>query len=225
MRALTLAVLCAPLAYAAGNARTDLNLIDDFDRLIQHRFADPAPRTLGMSRIAAPNSFGAHFIPTFSAAADFAPSTEAESALVAELAKQKIQTGLYVFGGAIEYSWPEVLNSRALKGPAVVTPGTPRPAWYPGIAGTAVNRPKTSGALPDWFEIYSVALRAIRSFRDGGKGFETSAGSWTIAARPVFASEERCVACHNAMPRSGDLPALALNGPAGGVLYAFRRAK
>jgi hypothetical protein len=51
----------------------------------------------------------------------------------------------------------------------------------------------------------------MRSFHDGGAGFETKLASWDIAARPVSAWE-RCVACHGNANRLG------------GVLYAFRRA-
>jgi len=223
--------------FGAGNPKTDLNLIDDFNHLIQQRFADPAPEALGMSRIARPNSFGAHYIPTFSAAADFSPMSEPERALVAELAGRKIQAGLYVVGGAISCCSADYLNPRALKGPAKITPGTPRPAWYPESRDGVdlLHRPKAAGSLPDWYDIYAVAQHAMSSFRDGGKGFETSLGSWTIAARPVPATQERCVTCHNGMltPNRRLLalsdappgpPDLSLNSPAGGVLYAFRRA-
>jgi hypothetical protein len=52
----------------------------------------------------------------------------------------------------------------------------------------------------------------MASFRDGGAGFETTLGSWEIAARPV-AAEKRCAICHSSESHIG------------GVLYAFRRPK
>ena len=64
----------------------------------------------------------------------------------------------------------------------------------------------------------------MRSFEDGGKGFETTFDTWNIAARPVIASQERCLMCH-----TGEIPgtshAAKLNQAIGGVLYAFRRAQ
>jgi len=87
-----------------------------------------------------------------------------------------------------------------------VTRGTPRPAWIP-----------LPGALPDWKTIYPIARRAMKSFEDGGNGFETTVDSWTIAARPVVAAKQTCVACHN--------HSVELNKPIGGLLYAFRRVK
>ncbi len=242
MRPLLFAAATAALTFTAfavfgaGSPKTDLNLIDDFNRLIQQRFADPAPEALGMSRITRPNSFGTHYIPTFSAAVDFSPMSDPERTLVAELAERKIQAGLYVVGGAISSCPADYLNWRALKGPAKITPGTPRPAWYPELwgGGDLMHRPKAEGSLPDWYDIYSLAQHAMSSFRDGGKGFETSLDSWTIAARPVLATQERCVTCHNTMSKPSESPFalpnappgppdLSLNSPAGGVLYAFRR--
>jgi hypothetical protein len=70
-------------------------------------------------------------------------------------------------------------------------------------------------ALPDWNAVYPLARKAMKSFTDGGTGFETEIDSWSIAARPVLASQQRCLDCHSG---------LALNQPVGGVLYAYRRA-
>jgi hypothetical protein len=77
--------------------------------------------------------------------------------------------------------------------------------------------------LPDWEAIYPLARRAMKSFQDGSQGFETTFGNWTIAARPVMASQARCVGCHNAQP-GGNAHPVVLDRPIGGVLYAFRRA-
>jgi hypothetical protein len=69
--------------------------------------------------------------------------------------------------------------------------------------------------LPDWRTIYPLAQRAMRSFADGGAGFETTIDSWRIAARPVIAGQQKCLTCH---------PGVKLDRPLGGVLYAYRRA-
>jgi hypothetical protein len=213
----SLVLVCA--LFGAGGPKTDLNLIESLDKLIQARFADPQPAALGMSRVAIPNSFGAHFMPLPSRTTDFAPVNAAERDLVGNMEGHQLQAGFYVFGVAVNAPATE-LNYRALKGPAVVTAGTPRPPWYPGLPKTAEPVP---GALPDWDAIYPLAQRAMRSFHDGGKGFETTLDSWRIAARPVLAGQDRCVACHNQMRAGGE--EVKLNQVIGGVLYAYRRAQ
>src|SRR5580693_4114599 len=94
--AVSLTIACAVLA--AGNPKTSLNLIDSFDKLVQTRFADPQPAALGMSRVAIPNSFGAHFMPLPSMPADFRPNNAVEQELIADLASHRLQAGFYVFG-------------------------------------------------------------------------------------------------------------------------------
>jgi hypothetical protein len=136
------------------------------------------------------------------------------------LEEGQIQVGLYLFGTAIANSEPALLNFRALKGPAAITRGTPRPAWYPTLAEPAAPKP---GALPDWNAIYPVAQKAMKSFQDGGKGFETTVDNWNIAARPVIASHERCVSCHN-HPAYRSTGEVKLHQAIGGVLYAFQRS-
>ena len=114
-----------------------------------------------------------------------------------------------MFGRAVLDSDPEKLDFRALKGPAAMTAGTPRPAWYPASEMGLVSE----NPLPDWKAVYPLARRAMKSFSDGGTGFETQIDSWKVAARPVMASQQRCLTCHNGV---------SLDQPVGGVLYAYR---
>lgn len=172
-------------------------MIDALDKVVQKRFADPAPLALGMSRQAVPISVGQHFNPILTRTRDFE---------------------LYLLGQVITKSEPEELNYRALKGPAAMTSGTVRPAWYPSFTtlafspqfgGFAHSTPQVASpparlvqrdrALPDWREIYPLARKAMRSFPDGGTGFETEFSGWNVVARPVVASFDRCVTCHNHM--------------------------
>ncbi len=158
-----------------------------------------------------------------------------KAALLRKWIRNIFSSGIYVFGVDIVTSEPAARNFRALKGPAAITAGTPRPSWYPAdgvnvdylvvpplitMKSERVNRTVAKDALPDWIEIYSTARGAMKSFQDGGKGFETRVGRWTVAARPLVASDVRCVACHNAMAPGR----AALQQPLGGVLYAFRQA-
>ena len=172
-----------------------------------------------MSRVVNPASLGEHFQPLVTAKSDFTPEGPAEIEAISALDEQHAQVGLYLFGAAIADSDAALLNYRALKGPAAMTRGTPRPNWYPTLAKPDGPKPD---ALPDWKAIYPLAQRAMKSFHDGGAGFETKLDTWTIAARPVIASRERCVTCHSANKVAGEVK---LNQAIGGVLYAYRRVQ
>lgn len=171
--------------------------INDLDLQIQVRFeTPPLPNELGMSRIARPSSMGRPFEPILTTKRDFHPENAAERKVIAGLEAQRIEVGLYLFGQAIEHDGPELLNYRALKGPAAVTKVTDR------------------AALPDWNTMYPLARRAMNSFEDGGQGFETTQDSWQIVLRPVMAKQRTCTGCH---------AGVTLGKPVGGVLYAFRQ--
>jgi hypothetical protein len=211
-------VISAVTLHATIPPAADSELINRLDALVQHRFRDPAPLTLGMSRVARPVSMGTHFYPKRASSRDFQPESPVEKDVIDALEKQQTQVGFYVIGNVITSLPPSdvTLESfRALKGPAAMTRGTPRPRWYPPSRKTAAVDPN---ALPDWEAIYPLASTAMKTFQNGGQGFETTFGNWNIAARPVIASQQRCVTCHNSM----DLP-VKLNDPIGGVLYAYRR--
>jgi hypothetical protein len=207
---------CAAL-YATIPPAPDLELINRLDAVVQHRFQDPAPLSLGMSRVARPVSMGTHFYPKRASARDFQPESPVEKEVIDALEKQQTQVGFYVIGNVITSLPPSdvtLVSFRALKGPAAMTRGTLRPTWYPPSRKTVAGDPN---ALPDWEAIYPLASKAMKTFQDGGQGFETTFGNWNIAARPVIASQQRCVTCHNSM----DLQ-VKLNDPIGGVLYAYR---
>ena len=181
----------------------DLGSIDLLNDCVQQRFQRPAP-DFGMSRILIPSSMGRHFAPRPLSTRDFVPENDRERAVIAKLESESVQVGFYLFGRPILDAPAAALNPRALKGPGVMTAGTPRV-----VAGGLVP-----DGLPDLATIYPLAQRTMQSFAEGGSGFETIAGSWRIAARPVLAEQERCMSCHKDS---------AMRQAVGGVLYAYRR--
>jgi hypothetical protein len=211
-----------------------LSAIEEFDSLIQQRLSQPKPNSLGMSRLMVRPSFGHHFRPLISDKRDFAPENADERRVVALLERHNVQLGLFLFGESVERQDPVEFSFRALNGPGIVTAGTPRPVWYPilrivqdRVAQDGVGEEKVRperpdpDPLPDWNQVYSLAQRGMQSFRDGGRGFETTHGSWTIAVRPALATDQRCVSCHNNSayrpPRE-----FRVGDALGGVLYAYR---
>jgi hypothetical protein len=188
------------------------------DEVIQHRFAAP-PALLGMSRVASPASLGEHFRPSPGAVTDFRPESPAEESAIRSLGEASLQVGMYVFGAAIERADFQARDYRALKGPAVLTAGTLRPAWYPPLMSQASN----PDALPDWNTAYPIAREAMKRFERGDRSFTASVGLWRMIARPVPASSETCVMCHNAQQFRRSARSIALHDAIGGVLYVFRR--
>jgi hypothetical protein len=205
---------------------SDLATIDELNECVQLRFqtvpmaGTAAPPALGMSRILRPASFGEHFVPKFISQRDFEPESDREREVLAKLESQSVEVGFYLFGRAILEGSAGELKPRALKGPGAMTKRTPRAAWYPSGPLARVAPPDV---LPDWGTIYPLAQRAMKSFADGGSGFETSMNSWRIAARPVVATREKCIACHNNRAYGTGSPAV-LQQALGGVLYAYRRS-
>jgi len=189
-----LVLLCALTGMrGVGNPASDLQKIDEFNQLMQLRFQTTAlapppgsyqagtehlltdnPRALGMSRMAGPLSFGKFYLPNFNVTRDFEPENNSGKKPLAGLETAPLEVGLYLFGRAILDSTVDVRNYRALKGPAAVTEGAPRPKWYP----SGENPAALADALPDWKAIYPLAQRAMKSFADGGAGFDTSMGTW-----------------------------------------------
>lgn len=208
----------------ADDVETTLPLIEELNVSVQNRLLKPLPKSLGMSRIMVRSSFGDHFRPLVSDRRDFAPENEQEKQVLATLEARKLQVGLYLFGESILREDSKDFSFRALKGPGAITAGTPRPKWYPGrVLRTPVPATEaTEDVLPDWKTIYPVAQRAMRSFKDGGKGFEMEFQGWTLAARPAVAVNEKCVSCHNNKAYTQSLGDAKLGDPLGGVLYAFR---
>ena len=197
---------------ALGSPRPgDVGLIDELNQCMNVRFQNPSPNALGMSRVMLPPSFGTHYQPFVTRDRDFTPENARETKALAALEEQRLQVGFYLFGRSIADEPAEALNYRALKGPGAVTAGTPRAKWYPGLPQAAIA---TTDGLPDWKTIYPLARKAMKSFADGGNGFETTVDSWQVAARPLLAESQRCLACH-----SGQVMHHAI----GGVLYAYRR--
>jgi hypothetical protein len=168
-----------------------------------------------------PRSLGNHFVPVTRNDRDFFPENDTERAVIAALEARKLQVGLYLFGEAAVHDDADKLNYRALKGPGAVTANTPRPQWYPSRRAGLPEAKDLSGTLSNWATMYPVAQRAMRSFKDGGRGFEVEFQGWTIAARPAVASDDRCVTCHRQSVYPQRL-ALKKGDAIGGVLYAFR---
>ncbi|MBL8234246.1 MAG: hypothetical protein JNL98_37465 [Bryobacterales bacterium] len=219
--ALILLGLCAVLLAMADSEKDPfdpLKAVEEFDALVQKRLADPLAPEFGMQRIVDVRGLGRHLVSELEHGGlrtrmthSFHPKDEVERNVVSKLVAHNVEMGLYLVGAAVLGRMTERHDARALRGPGMVTPGKGLPR------GTL---PPDPDALPGLQAIYPLAHRAMRTFRDGGKGFEAKHGTWNIAARPTLASDQRCVDCHNATGQTGRT--FKRGDALGGVLYAYR---
>ncbi len=185
--------------------------IDELHTTILHRFGDF--QTFGMSRLVTPVSLGMHFRPAFRATRDLVPETPEETRLIEALEHDRFQVVFYLAGTRILSDEQKSKNYRALKGPAILTAGTPRPN---GAFTLFVGPPPApAGELNiGWDAIYPVAQSAMRQF---GRGVEAVTGhldGWTISTRPVRAFKQQCIQCH---------PGSSVGDVLGAAIYVYRR--
>jgi hypothetical protein len=96
---------------------------------------------------------------------------------------------------------------------------TPLPIGVLGPAAvTSVRDPKQ---LPGPATLLPESRAALASFQTG-EGYDIRMGDWTVAMRPLRASNEGCVACHSA--RTAET-GIRLGDALGVLMYAFRPIK
>ncbi|MEZ5352499.1 MAG: hypothetical protein R2762_07665 [Bryobacteraceae bacterium] len=212
MRSRNLTVMLSfALSAAALCARWDqTHPTDELHSAILKRFGEF--QTFGMSRIVTPASLGAHFNPTIGAVRDLTPETEQEKRLIESLEGAGYQVVFYLAGRRILDETPETQNYRALKGPAILTAGTPRPMG----PFTILVRPTSTNenAAIDWRSIYPVVRAGMRELDAGKAPPPTMLDSWMVSTKPVRAFKQECTRCHPGSS-AGDL--------LGAAVYVYRR--
>ena len=137
--------------------------------------------------------------------AQFQPESAAEQQVVSELQRKGYQVALFLAGR-------HVLDTPS---GSFVSPryGLQGPAYMANVDKTA--------ALPNRDDLLAESRRAMQS----PTGYDVRQGDWTLAIRPLRASNENCVRCHTS--GFGTLnqatPAPHLGDALGVVLYVYRR--
>src|SRR5262249_62098031 len=86
-----------------------------------------------------------------------------------------------------------------------------------GVQGPAfITRLANPAELPGPDALLADSRRALASFQDGA-GYDIRKGEWTVAMRPLRASNAECVQCHNAGGSS-----LKIGDALGVELYVYR---
>jgi hypothetical protein len=189
MRALILVSLAAHLTLPVTSEPGELNRLDE---CIQHRFL--ARTTFGMGRILPDQFHGVR---------QFRPENATEQAVVNQLDQKAYQVALYLAGRNV-LSDPSAnpmlsLYRYAVQGPAYIT------------------RLRNPEELPRPETLFEESRTALTAFNTG-QGYDIQKGDWTIALRPLRATNQACVQCHNS---SG--ARVKMNEALGVVMYVYKR--
>jgi len=162
----------APAAAATLSKAVGPDPIAHLDECIQRRFLGTG--AFGMGRVL-PNRY--HGV------AQFQPEDATEERVVTELAQKGFQVTVFLAGR-------HVLD----------TPPVGMPVGRFGLQGPAhITGTNSATALPDPEVLLAEGRKAMQSLaskEDHSAGYEINKGSWTVALRPLRASNERCVMCH-----------------------------
>ena len=197
-----------------------------FNDSIQERFK-VVDRNFGYRRIIRPND-SAH---------NFKPDKAKELKDVADLKAEHLTVALYLTSRGVltdppkgpqsddknidPFSLQENAITRVIKGPAVIT-----------------GKDEQFSDLPKPIELWEQSAKALKSF-DHNENYDFKMNGWQFSARPVRASQESCLQCHNPYyagpaPMVVDIKTgkeaakkdgLKLGDTLGVVLYAYKQTK
>jgi hypothetical protein len=191
--------------------------LDALDREVQKRFHDVIG--FGMARIATERRFE--------------PETPGEREAVRELKRGGYRVGLYLAGRRVLEPMPEEprLRVKTTFGSGFGGHGFSGPIF---LSSSAITKVPSATAL--WGE----TRLALLSFAEGAERYGFEAGGWEVEARPVRASGESCLRCHNTDYRtvrgvtgrgvvfSKTEPkgnALKVGDPLGVLVYVYKRSR
>ena len=195
-----------------GGAEADSRLLSLLDDSVQRRFKD-IDKGFGYRRIIAAGSTPHRFN----------PENPTELKAVDELRTARMEVFLYVAGRSVLGKRPPDTEPNAdsrmrIKGPASVTP-----MRIDIFADYEEDLPRPS-------ELWDQARAAMLAFHISGDTYEFAIGKWRFSARPVRATEQSCLDCHDARVTAKVLPSLGgpdlvmnakIGDPLGVVLYAY----
>ncbi len=132
----------------------------------------------------------------------FRPENATEQAVVNQIEDKGYQVALYLAGRSVlsaPAADPTVARYRyAVQGPAYIT------------------HLKTPGELPGADALFEESRAALAAF-NSGEGYDVQKGDWTVALRPLRASNQACVQCHNAAGAH-----VKMNDALGVVMYVYK---
>jgi hypothetical protein len=187
--------------------KSDGELIQDFDALVQARFRNFDD--LGVTRVMTRQHRG--FEPVFT------PERRDEVIAICNFGACGRDAAIYIAGrGVLGYAGPREYSDRSI-------PRAGRGISVPvHVAGSYAP-----AELPPEDRLIALA-KAV--FTSGNAGASGSAGEWTLEGRPIIARSQSCADCHNGRngrpvlqpERYPDAPTLRVGDAVGAALYAVR---
>jgi hypothetical protein len=187
------------------------HFLDPFNRVVQQRFHDVIG--FGMARMGSEPWFK--------------PETPEEKEAVKGLARGGYQVGLFLAGRNMLQDVPlpyRVSYAKTGSGGQHI------------MSGPVIVADKRLKDLPDAATMWEPTREALRQFARGRERWAFQARGWSVEARPVRASDDKCLRCHayrelifeerngTVSSRNGEARYdLKIGDPIGAVLYVYRR--
>ena len=237
--ALTLSLCALPLAISWWRGRAlplppaipykfPTRELEELDRAVQARFAVVPDKDFGMGRIGPRHSY-------------FSPIIPQEKQAVAGLQSAKQQVLFYVVGRNTILGQQNYLSFSPVQGPVYITPNR-RVDSFPTVNLTSQVRFNSADGVPkDAPTDLQLVAAGRRVFDDPTlrEGTNSQIDSWHVVARPVLATSEACVSCHNSrapwktadkrvgftLSRNTNRDIVSLHDPLGVALYCYRTTR
>lgn len=188
-------------------ADSGAELIAALDDCIQQRFLD-VDKGFGYRRLVRPGDTPHRF----------KPENAKELAVVDYLTRHKLDVVLYLAGRGIIEPSPnskevDSIAAKVIKGPVRITPGDKQ------VAG-----------LPTLKQLWDHGQQAMHVFH-GSDNYDFNLGEWKFVVRPVRASDQSCLKCHQpngtshiAMAnRRQESKSLQIGDPLGLLVYGYKK--
>ncbi|HZS06277.1 MAG TPA: hypothetical protein VFD58_15655 [Blastocatellia bacterium] len=192
-----------------GNPEHDSSPVDALDQCVQKRFG--TMERFGIRRVI---TFPYHL-------QHFTPENEQEKNVIAELEKDGWTVSFYLAGRSVLGAKPD----KSLWEKPNNNFYTRKPINNPIL----LTKDAKIDDLPKPLELWEQTQKAMAAFSRAGE-YDFSVGKWQIAARPVRASQQACLNCHDQRHEMVDgkvkaiSQGLKIGDPLGVVLYAYTRA-
>jgi hypothetical protein len=225
-RLISLAVLMAGLIFAFAQAQSrqqdksagkipahDCSPVAELHHSIEQRFS--AMDRFGIRRVILSPYHLQHF----------KPENETEKAVIADLEKNNWTVSFYLVGRSVLEAKPDDVT-RALWEKQTLNFYARKPINNPIL----LTRDARIADLPKPLELWDRARQAMTAFSKTDQ-YDFSFGRWQMAVRPLRASQEACLKCHDqkAAMVEGQYKSvsrnLKLGDPLGAVIYAYARTR
>jgi hypothetical protein len=166
--------------------------MSQLDECIHHRFQDRT--SFGMRRILPFQYHGVR---------QFRPENTTEKAVVNQLQENGYQVALYLAGRNV------IKTSAPIQELAAYRYGVQGPAYITRVTNPS-DVPRADALIDD----SRAALEAFKT----SQGYNIQKGAWTVAMRPLRATNEACIQCHNNAGAS-----VKMNDALGVVMYVYKK--